>query len=69
MSIGRLLARAALLRAKAKLTTNPERWRDLEAEADRLTAEAEARSQSKDDADAFARRVKENGGSWFPGDS
>ena len=68
MSIGRLLARAARLRVQSKLTRNPEQQRDLNAEADRLTLEAEAQSQAKEDAAVFARRVKENGGSWFPSD-
>ena len=68
MSIGSLLARAAMLGIKAKVMRNPERRRDLEAEAERLTREAQALNQSKDDAAAFARRVKENGGVWFPSD-
>ena len=68
MSIGRLLARAARLRVQAKLIRNAEQQRDLNTEADRLTAEAEAQSQAKEDAAAFARLVKDNGGSWFPGD-
>lgn len=50
------------------MTLNAERRRDLEAEADRLTAAAEAKSQADDDAAAFAKRVRENGGSWFPSD-
>lgn len=68
MTIGQLLARAAVLTAKAKMTRNPERRRGLEAEAARLTREAESRNQAKDDAAVFARRVRENGGSWFPSD-
>ena len=68
MSIGQLLARAMKLRIKAKLMINPEHRRDHEAEADRLTAEAEAQSKSQDDAAVFAQRVKENGGVWFPSD-
>lgn len=68
VSIGRLLARALKLRAEAKLTRSLDRRRDLEAEADRLTGEAEAQSRAQDDAAAFARRVRDLGGVWFPGD-
>ena len=68
MSIGQLLARATMLGAQAKITRNTERRRDLEAEAERLTREAQALNQSKDDAAVFVQRVKDNGGSWFPQD-
>ena len=68
MSIGQLLARAVVLSARATVTRNPERRRDLEAEAGRLTREAQALNQAKDDAEAFARLVQDGGGVWFPGD-